>query len=194
MRFAMKSTMLVAAGLFATMSANVMAQDKMSGDKMAGGKMMVSSQDKMFMVAAEHSNLAEIKTSQLALTKTSKPELKEYAQKMIEAHTKAEDDLKQLATSKGVTLPGDPGADNKAKYAKMSTLNGAAFNSNYMAVQKTGHDMTITAFNKEISGGKDADVKAYAQKYLPDIMDHDKMITALKMGKMKSMDKMGGKM
>ena len=63
-----------------------------------------------------------------------------------------------------------------------------------MAVQKTGHDMTIMTFNKEISGGKDADVKAYAVKYLPDIKDHDKMITALKMGKMKSMDKMGGKM
>ena len=123
MKDAMKSTML-AAGLFAAMSADVMAQDKMGDAKMAGGKMMVSSQDKMFMIAAEHSNLAEIKTSQLALTKTSKPELKEYAQKMIEAHTKAEDDLKQLASSKGVTLPGDPGADNKAKYAKMSTLSG----------------------------------------------------------------------
>ncbi len=199
MKDAMKFRKLVVVGLFAAMSANVMAQDKMSDGKMAGGKMadgkmMVSSQDKMFMIAAEHSNLAEIKTSQLALTKTSKPELKEYAQKMIEAHTKAEDDLKQLAASKNVTLPGDPGADNKAKYAKMSTLNGAAFNANYMAVQKTGHDMTILAFNKEISGGKDADVKAYAVKYLPDIKDHDKMITALKMGKMKPMDKMGGKM
>ncbi len=43
-------------------------------------------------------------------------------------------------------------------------LSGAAFDASYTKVQKTGHDKTILAFQKEISSGKDADVKAYAQK------------------------------
>ncbi len=142
----------------------------------------LSSADKTFLTMANQSNLAEIKTSQLALKKASQQGIKDFAQKMVDDHTKAEDELKQLASTKGVTLPDDPGAKNKAAYNKLTKLSGSSFVTNYTQIQKSGHDMTIAFFQKEINNGQDADVKAYAQKYLPAIQEHDKMITDMKMG------------
>ena len=55
MKSAMKSTMLAAMGLFATMGVSGMAQDS------SAGKAMLSTQDKMFIKAAEQSNIAESK-------------------------------------------------------------------------------------------------------------------------------------
>ncbi len=197
MKYAVKPTLILTAVALTTLSGLAIAQDKMDkmgkGDKM--GKMgMVSAQDKMFMQMAEYSNIAEIKTSEVALKKATKQPLKDFGQKMIDDHKTAEDELKQLAASKSVKLKGDTSPDNKAALAKLMTLNGAAFDASYSKVQKTGHDKTIAAFQKEISSGKDADVKAYAQKYLPAIQEHDKMITDMKamksMGKMDKMDKM----
>ena len=192
MKHAMKTTLVLTVGALMTLSSLVLAQDKMGKmdkmDKMGGG---VSAQDKMFMQMAEFSNIAEIKTSQVALKKATKPALKDFGKKMIDDHTTAEDELKQLASSKSVKLKNDTSPENKAALAKLMKLNGAAFDSSYSKVQKDGHDKTIAAFQKEISSGKDADVKAYAQKYLPAIQEHDKMITDMKaMKAMKPMSKM----
>ena len=188
MKITQRFTMLLAAGAFAAMSAFALAQDNgAAGTSPAGGagKAMLNSVDKMFIMKAEQSNIAEIKTSQLALKKATKQGLKDFGQHMIDDHTKAEDDLKQVASSKGVSLPTDTDAKNKAAYAKLQKLSGAAFDASYAKVQKDGHDATIAVFQKEISGGQDADVKAFAQKYLPAIQDHDKMITDMKMSGMK---------
>ena len=189
----MKPTMLLTAGAFMALSGLTLAQDNTGATGAAGkaGGATVSAQDKMLMQQAENSNIAEIKTSQVALKKAAKQPLKDFGQKMIDDHTTAEDELKQLATTKSVKLRGDTDPENKAALAKLMKLNGAAFDASYSKVQKKGHDKTIMAFQKEISSGQDADVKAYAQKYLPAIQEHDKMITDMKsMGKMDKMDKM----
>ena len=137
------------------------------------------------MMKAQQSNIAEIKTSQLALKKATKQELKDFGQHMIDDHTKAADELKQVVANKGVSLPKDTDAKNKAAYAKLQKLSGAAFDASYAKVQKNGHDATLLVFQKEISSGQDPDVKAFAQKYLPAIQDHDKMIKDMKMSGMK---------
>ena len=175
MMSAMKSTMLVAVGLFATMGVSGMAQDS------SAGKAMLSTQDKMFIKAAEQSNIAEIKTSQLALKKATKSDLKDYGQHMIDAHTKARAELKELAASKGATLPADTNEPNKAAYSKLTKLNGAAFDSTYTKVQRDGHEATVAAFKAEIADGKDPDVKAFATKNLPEIQSHLDMIKNIKM-------------
>ena len=110
---------------------------------------------------------------------------------MIDAHTKAEAELKEVATTKGVTLPKDTSEPNKAAYAKLTKLNGAAFDSTYTKVQRDGHESAVAVFKAEIADGKDPDVKAFATKMLPEIQSHLDMIKSLKMdakaGKMSKM-------
>lgn len=174
--------MVLAAGLLVMFGSAVIAQssgNRMNGSKMAG-RTGLSSVDKTFMLKAEQSNLAEIKTSQAALQKATDESYKTFAQHMIDDHTTAESDLKQLAQSKGVTLPGDPSAKNKAAATKLMQLNGPAFDGSYRRIQRDGHLATIALFKKEIKSGRDPDVKAYAEKYLPKIQEHYKMLSTLK--------------
>ena len=93
----------------------------------------LSSDDKGFISQAAQNGHAEIDTSKLALEKASDPKVKEFAKMMIEDHTKANEELKALASSKGVEAPDDPSLLQRGKSKLMlSTADGAASASMFM--------------------------------------------------------------
>ncbi|MDP2274995.1 MAG: DUF4142 domain-containing protein [Archangium sp.] len=61
--------------------------------------------DASFVQEAALSSANEIKISQLAVSQSTNPSVKEFAQQMIDDHTKAFDSLKEIATNKGIMLP-----------------------------------------------------------------------------------------
>ena len=65
----------------------------------------LSSFDTQFMAQAAQMNMAEIALSQLALRRASSNEVKQYAQRMVQDHSRANTRLVQLAQQKRVTLP-----------------------------------------------------------------------------------------
>lgn len=140
------------------------------------GGSMLNRTDRAFLHAANEANLAEIKTSQMALNRATGQNYRDFAQHMIDDHTSAENDLRELAQSKGVTLPDDPGAKNRAVAARLDRLSGAHFDADYWKIQNSGHIAAIALFKREIRYGRDADIKAYAEKYLPKIEEHHKML------------------
>jgi putative membrane protein len=177
MKPTIKLILLAAAGLLATIGGSAIAQT--NDQHQATGQPRLGNVDKIFMMKAEQSNIAEIKSSQMALTKASKPGLKDFAQRMIDDHATAENDLKQLAQQKGYRLPSDTDAKSRAMAAKLMKLNGAAFDSTYSKAQHDGHVATIAVFKNEIANGNDPNVKAYAEKYLPKIEGHLQALTAM---------------
>ncbi|WP_126837719.1 DUF4142 domain-containing protein [Variovorax sp. MHTC-1] len=74
----------------------------------------VAEADREMMVDVAQANLAEIATGKLALDKSQDPKIDKFAQQMIDDHTKALDDLKKIAQSKGVEIPGEPDLAHKA--------------------------------------------------------------------------------
>ncbi len=55
---------------------------------------------------------------------------------------------------------------------KMRKLEGAAFDQAYIADQIKDHEKAIALFEKEARSGKDAELKAFAEKTLPTLKDH----------------------
>jgi putative membrane protein len=149
----------------------------MKGNKNMGGmSMALSSMDRKFMMEAVAGGMAEVAMARLATERASSDAVKQYAQHMIDDHTKANDELMQLASAKGVTLPTGPDAKHQAMMAKMQTLSGAAFDAEY--VKNAGvkdHEKMEKLFQKESAGAKDADTKAFAAKTLPAVQDHLRM-------------------
>src|ERR1700761_1116292 len=68
-------------------------------------ELLMSNDDQKFMAAAASAGMYEVQASQVALQKSDDPQQKAFAQKMIDDHTKAGDELKDLAAKKNVTLP-----------------------------------------------------------------------------------------
>jgi putative membrane protein len=128
--------------------------------------------DAMFIRTAAMDGMAEVEHGRLAAQNAAHDDVKQFGQRMVDDHSKAGDELKGLASQKNVTLPTELDAKHKAMHEKLSKMNGAAFDRAYMAHMVTAHQQAVALFQKEASGGKDADAKAWAAKTLPTLQEH----------------------
>lgn len=190
--FMMAIFSLMSIGLFAQQSDTGMMKDKSKSDMKHDGMMMVDHKDHEFMMKAAQGGMTEVELSQMALKQSSNDDVKQFAQRMVDDHTKAGDELKDLAASKSVTLSMMVSKDGKSAMDKMMKLSGADFDRAYMKQMVKDHNMTVALFEKEASGGKDAETKAWAEKTLPTLREHQTMARDLsgKVGMMKDAMKM----
>jgi putative membrane protein len=131
--------------------------------------------DKSFMKKAAQGGLAEVELGQLAQQNGSSSAVKEFGQKMVSDHTQANTELKSVAQQKGMTPPSDLDAHDKKSKEMLSKLQGADFDKAYMQNMVKDHEKDVADFRKEAQNGKDADVKAFAQKTLPILEQHLQM-------------------
>ncbi|MGB7196440.1 MAG: DUF4142 domain-containing protein [Collimonas pratensis] len=138
-------------------------------------------EDKSFLTNAAEAGNAEINASQLALQKSSDPEIKNFAQRMFKDHSQVGEDLKKLATAKGVTVPDDPAMAAKAKILLLSKLDGHNFDKQYAGmIGVSAHKDAVTLFKKAAASAKDPDIKQFATINLPTLQQHLEMAQELK--------------
>jgi putative membrane protein len=128
--------------------------------------------DVTFIHRATECNLMEIQSSQAALKRTLSAEEKQFAQTLIDDHTKANRELAALAQRKGVTPPSELPAKVQKHLAEMSEVKDADFAEEYLEDQISAHKKAIDLFEDQIDDGKDADLKAYATTHLPHLKMH----------------------
>ena len=141
----------------------------------AGAGASVAAADKAFVQKAAVGGMAEVEMGKMAQQKGSSDQVKQFGSRMVEDHSKANDELKKIASSKGIALPTDLDAKHKSKMDKMQKLSGAQFDRAYMDDMVADHKQDVAEFRKEANSGKDSDLKAFAAKTLPTLEDHLKM-------------------
>ena len=122
---------------------------------------------------------AEVELGRMAAQKAVNPEVKRFAQMMVDDHTKALDDLKSSAGTHNITWPTTLDADHKKLSDRLSKLSGAAFDREYMQAMVDGHKKVAADLRKESQSGTDADLKAWAGKTLPTVEAHLKQAEAV---------------
>ena len=132
----------------------------------------VPAADKKFMREAAEGGLAEVELGKLATEKASSEEVKKFGQRMVDDHSKANEELKQLASSKSVNLPSDLTAKDKMTKERLSKLSGESFDRAYMQDMVKDHKKDVADFARESNRAKDPDVKQFASKTLPTLKDH----------------------
>jgi putative membrane protein len=135
-----------------------------------------------FVKDAAQSSQIEIESSKLAMTKASNPEVKAFAEKLVKDHTDASAELMKLVHSKNAMWPpDDPGMKaKKQKHESLQKLTGAEFDKEYLEDMISDHEAAMVVFGKESQSGKDAAIKAFADKTLPALRDHLKMARDLR--------------
>jgi putative membrane protein len=125
--------------------------------------------------------MMEVAKGKLATQKGSHDAVKQFGQKMVDDHTKAGDELKSIASGKSISLPGDTAKPPmQALLTKLERLEGAAFDRAYVDDQIRDHEKTIALFEREAKSGKDAELKAFAEKTLPTLKEHLSIVRDLK--------------
>jgi putative membrane protein len=139
----------------------------------ASGKL--AGADQKFLQQAAVGGMAEVELGQLAQQKAENDAVKQFGARMVQDHGKANDELKQLASSKGATLPSAPDHKHQQEKAKLEKLSGAAFDRAYMKHMLDDHKKDVSQFRSKTKSAKDADVKAFATKTLPTLEEHLKL-------------------
>ena len=129
--------------------------------------------DQRILSDLAQANMAEVAAANIALKKSSTPEVKNFAQQMVDDHTKGLQAVQDVAKSKNVTLPTEPDAKHKKMASKLDSLSGAAFDKAYLANagvkdHKAAHQLVMDAQKK----ATDPDVEALAAKLQPTIDQH----------------------
>jgi putative membrane protein len=130
------------------------------------------SPDEKFVKKAAAGGLAEVKLGELASQKAKRDDVKQFGAQMATDHSKANDELKAVASQKGIALSDQLDATHQAKYDKMSKLSGDEFDGAYVKDMLDDHKKDVAEFEKEANNGKDPDVKGFAGKTLPTLKTH----------------------
>jgi len=148
-----------------------------TGEQTAMGNM--SAQDKDFMMEAALGGMMEVELGRMATQQGTSDAVKQFGQRMVDDHSKANQELMSLASSKGITLPTSIDDKHKKEMTKLSAMSGAEFDRAYSKLMLSDHKKDVAAFEKQSTRGADADLKAFASKTLPTLQEHLKMANAL---------------
>jgi putative membrane protein len=168
------STLLLSGGLlFAqapTSSSDTGSSAKPATAKKSAGTRAVA--DNTFAKKAAEGGLTEVELGKLATEKASNPDVKAFGQRMVDDHSKANDQLKGIAGQQNITLPTDLNAKHKAERDRLSKLSGEAFDHAYINHMVLDHKKDIAEFQKEANSGKNDAIKNFASQTLPTLQDH----------------------
>ena len=121
---------------------------------------------------AATSDMFEIQTSQLALEKATLPSVKTYAQMMIDEHGQSTAELKAAAQAAGLTVPAALPADKQTKVEALRGLSGQAFDQQYLADQRAGHQETLAKVNTYLASAPAGPLKDHASKVTGVVQKH----------------------
>jgi putative membrane protein len=153
-------------------TATAPSANSMNKSGAAANASQVSSGDRKFMEKAAQGGMVEVQLGKLAAEKANAPEVKQFGQRMVDDHSKANDELKQLASQKGVTLPTEMDKSSQKEYDRLSKLSGTKFDQEYMKHMVSDHKKDVSEFKSASNKAKDADLKQWAQKTLPTLQEH----------------------
>jgi putative membrane protein len=142
---------------------------------MSGGSGKVTADDKHFMKEAMEGDMAEIQLAQLAQQKASSDQVKQFAQRMIDDHTKLDAQMKPLAQQFGVDAPSDLSAKHKTVQNKLQGLSGAKFDQEYVKAMVSDHREDDQAFLRESTLTTDPTLKNAVSQAEPIIAEHLRM-------------------
>jgi len=128
--------------------------------------------DSTFVKKAASGGIAEVELGQLALQKASSPDVKQFAQRMVNDHTKANGQLKQVAADEHIRLPQSMSAKDKATKDTLANLSGDDFDRAYMKDMVQDHRHDVAEFERESKSAQDPAVKSFAMQTLPTLRDH----------------------
>jgi putative membrane protein len=129
-----------------------------------------------FMHQAARASRAEVELSRLALERSNDPEVRRFADQMVNEHTRSNASLVELARRERVTLPLNMDAAHRAALNRLRRLSGQSFDRAYTSQMARDHEQVVVLFRTQArSRNRDRDVREWADRMLPTLEHHNRM-------------------
>jgi putative membrane protein len=143
--------------------------------------------DKKFLKDATMGSMTEVQLGKLAAEKGSADTVKQYGQKLASDHTKATEELKQIAAKENIQVPDSLDSKHQSKVDKLAKLSGPQFDRAFVKDQMKDHEKDVSDYQAEAQYGTNPNVKMVAAKELPTLQQH--LAEAKDLNKQKSAEK-----
>ena len=128
--------------------------------------------DAEFAVQAADGGMLEVQLGQLAVSSASSPQVKQFAQMMIDDHSKGNNELKALAAEKSISLPATLSDKSMKKYNDLAEKSGHDFDKDYIDLMVKDHKDDIDEFRKESEKGKVPELAKWASEKIATLEHH----------------------
>ena len=149
------------------------------------GTMASAADERRFVEDMGAKGVAEVKLGQLAADRATNPEVKKFGQQMVADHSKANDELKKVASEMNIQLPSQPDDEHQELLDRLSKLKGAEFDREFMQAMVDGHEEVADELERHAGTARtgergvgttgaagEASVSAWAAKTLPTVRQH----------------------
>lgn len=134
-----------------------------------------SSVNQEFVSDAASGGMMEVELGTMAVQNASSQEVKDFGRRMIDDHSKVNDELKSIAAKENIPVPGGLKSENRDDVDKLSKLQGSDFDKQYMDMMVKDHQKDIKDFEDMAQNAQSPELKQFAQKTLPTLRQHLKM-------------------
>ncbi len=131
-----------------------------------------NAQDKLFVRQAALGGQAEVELSKLAQKKATDKSVREFADRMVDAHTRSNQQLSKLGRGLNPDLPKDLDPEHQSVRNELNKASGQTFDLAYIAAQIQEHQRTANLLQWHISTGQNEALRKYSIQTLPEVMSH----------------------
>jgi putative membrane protein len=146
----------------------------------------VSNGDKDFVKDIATANIAEVELGRMALDKAVNPDVKKFAQMMVDDHTKANEELTTIASQDNIAVPSALDDKHNDLRDKLAKKTGADFDKDYIDAMVDGHKDVMDKLESRIDkdtlskwkarsmdqSGNKVDAKVEAEAVTPEKSDN----------------------
>jgi putative membrane protein len=135
--------------------------------------------DQTFVHDTIEGDNAQVAMSQLAVQKSSSPDVKQFGQKMVQIHTELNNQMEPAAKELSMSAPKGPSKKQQKEIDHLQALNGPDFDTAYIQAMARQQQHDLKGFKGEAQGGQTANIKQAAQQDEPVLEQHYQVLEKL---------------
>lgn len=147
-----------------------------SATRTMGQSTEIARSDRRFVEKLGKLGMEEVALSKIAAERTTRADVRSFAQELVAAHQKVNSELTLLASSKGVTLP----IDTQPDVQKWTKKDAEDFDADYLKKMIDAHEDSIELLQENARDSKDTELASFARTHLPAMQEHLRKAQELK--------------
>ena len=128
--------------------------------------------DQEFLTHALSCNIAEVKMGEYVAKNAANPDVRKFAQHMVDDHSKARDKLLNMARDWKLGVFEGLDKEKQDKFDALKKLKGSDFDREYMRMMVEGHEKALREFEKWSTNAKDEKLRTFCRENIPTLRDH----------------------
>lgn len=129
-----------------------------------------------YVQMAASSDMYEIQSSQMAMSRAQTPAVRQFAEMMVRDHTNMSQQLMASAQAAGVAMTPGLLPMHAEMLARLQAMNGAAFEAEYGRQQLMAHEMAVALHSNYAARGDTPALRIVARGAVPRVSQHLAMI------------------